>query len=90
MCGIAGYIGSYPPTHDRLQATSDELRHRGPDWQGAYTHRFRDQSVALVHRRVAIIDLDERSSQPFRLRDKVLVYNGEIYNYLEVLRKLES
>ncbi len=46
--------------------------------------------MALVHRRLAIIDLDVRSNQPFRVRDKVLVYNGEIYNYLEVRRELEG
>lgn len=46
--------------------------------------------MALVHRRLAIIDLDERSIQPFWVRDKVLVYNGEIYNYLEVRRELEG
>lgn len=90
MCGIAGYIGPHLPSPDRLHAASEALRHRGPDGEGTCVHTYGDQSVALVHRRLAIIDLDERSNQPFRLRDKVLVYNGEIYNYLEVRRELEG
>lgn len=90
MCGIAGYIGPYPPTYERLKATSDDLRHRGPDGQGVYTHRFQDQAVALLHRRLAIIDLDSRSGQPFRYQGTVLAYNGEIYNYREIRQELES
>jgi asparagine synthase (glutamine-hydrolysing) len=90
MCAIAGYIGPHPPSPDRLHAASNALRHRGPDGEGTSIHTLGNQSVALVHRRLAIIDLDERSNQPFRVRDKVLVYNGEIYNYLEVRRELEG
>lgn len=90
MCGIAGYIGPNPPNPDRLQAASNALRHRGPDGEGIYRHRVRDQAVALIHRRLAILDLDSRSNQPFRVRDQVLVYNGEIYNYLEVRQDLEK
>ncbi len=90
MCGIAGYIGPHPPLPDRLHAASNAMRHRGPDGEGPYVHTLGNQSVVLVHRRLAIIDLDERSNQPFRVRNKVLVYNGEIYNYLEVRRELEG
>lgn len=90
MCGIAGYIGPRPPTPDRLHAASNALRHRSPDGEGNYTLTLGQQTVALVHRRLAIIDLDARSNQPFRVADKVLVYNGEIYNYLEIRRALEE
>ena len=82
MCGIAGYFGLQIPDQNRLQQTSDVLKHRGPDGEGIYTHQFHKNGVALVHRRLAIIDLDERSNQPFRLDKCVLVFNGEIYNYL--------
>lgn len=88
MCGIAGYIGPQPPTPERLQAASAALRHRGPDGEGFYTHRIQDQAVALVHRRLAIIDLDPRSDQPFRYQGTTLAFNGEIYNYLEIRREL--
>ena len=90
MCGIAGYFGPQIPDYVRLRQTSDVLKHRGPDGEGIYTHQFRNHGVALVHRRLAIIDLDERSNQPFRLDKCVLVFNGEIYNYLELRLELEN
>jgi len=90
MCGIAGYFGFDLPDRSRFHHAAMVLRHRGPDGKGIYTHRFRDQAIALVHRRLAIIDLDLRSDQPFRLRDQVLVFNGEIYNYLELRHDLQS
>jgi asparagine synthase (glutamine-hydrolysing) len=90
MCGIAGYIGKSPPKTDNLKKTSEILHHRGPDGEGFFTHQLQNQSVALVHRRLAIIDLEPRSNQPFHYQDTVLIYNGEIYNYLEVRHKLEE
>jgi asparagine synthase (glutamine-hydrolysing) len=90
MCGIAGYIGPKLLSHENLQAAASALRHRGPDGKGIYTHRVKDQFVSLVHTRLAIIDLDARSNQPFRMNSKILVYNGEIYNYLELRRELEN
>ena len=46
--------------------------------------------MALVHRRLSIIDLDDRSNQPFSYKDTVLVFNGEIYNYLEIREQLKE
>lgn len=90
MCGIAGYCGPQLPSPDRLGATVDALSHRGPDGHGVYIRQAEDASVALVHRRLAIIDLDHRSDQPFRFDESVLVFNGEIYNYVELRRELEA
>ena len=90
MCGIAGYFGTNPPDIGRLKAASHALRHRGPDGDGFYTHAKGGRSVAFMHRRLAIIDLEARSDQPFRFEDSVLLYNGEIYNYLELRRELEA
>ncbi|MCF7993667.1 MAG: asparagine synthase (glutamine-hydrolyzing) [Chromatiaceae bacterium] len=90
MCGIAGYIGPKPPPPERLQAASTVLRHRGPDGEGFYTHHLQNQAVALVHRRLAIIDLDPRSDQPFRYQGTTLAFNGEIYNYLEIRSELQA
>lgn len=78
------------PTRERLRACSGALVHRGPDGEGLYTHRLGDQATALVHRRLAIIDLDRRSDQPFRLKHTLLCYNGELYNYVELKRELED
>ena len=90
MCGIAGYIGKFPPDLDHLKQTSKILDHRGPNGEGFYAHKFQDNHVALVHRRLSIIDLDDRSNQPFIYNGTVLVFNGEIYNYLEIRRNLEE
>ena len=90
MCGIAGYFGSRLPAPDRLQAGSKALHHRGPDGEGMYLNNAGRSSIALIHRRLAIIDLDARSNQPFQLDGSALVFNGEIYNYLELRRELES
>lgn len=90
MCGIAGYFGPYIPNREQLSETIGCLKHRGPDGHGIYTNIEGTNSVALIHRRLAIIDLEARSNQPFRLRDHILVFNGEIYNYLEVREKLIS
>ena len=90
MCGFAGYIGYEIPSVDTLKKTAQTLRHRGPDGEGIYTHQFAKQNLVLVHRRLAIIDLESRSNQPFRIGNKILVYNGEIYNYLEIRQKLKN
>jgi asparagine synthase (glutamine-hydrolysing) len=91
MCGITGYWGRSLPDRSRLMAASEALAHRGPDGEGIYTHLAGDvASVALVHRRLAIIDREVRSNQPFRVADKVLVFNGEIYNYIELRRQLKG
>ena len=90
MCGIAGYYGPVVPAAARLEASSASLAHRGPDGQGIYVRACAGRPVALVHRRLAVIDLDPRSDQPFRFDGAVLIFNGEVYNYLEIRRELEA
>ena len=90
MCGIAGYIGRFPPGPYDLKKTSEVLKHRGPNYEGFYTHKLLDNNVALVHRRLSIIDLDNRSNQPFTYEGTVLVFNGEIYNYMEIRKQLKE
>ena len=90
MCGIAGYIGRFPPGPNALKKTSEALKHRGPNYEGFYTHKLLDNNVALVHRRLSIIDLDNRSNQPFTYKGTILVFNGEIYNYMEIRKQLKE
>ena len=90
MCGIAGYIGRFPPGPNDLKKTSEVLKHRGPNYEGFYIHKLLDNNVALVHRRLSIIDLDDRSNQPFIYEGTVLVFNGEIYNYMEIRKQLKE
>jgi len=88
MCGIAGqycYSGTLPD-EKLLAAMSERLAHRGPDGQGTYIHR----NIGLAHRRLAIIDLSDDARQPMTNEDGSLwlVYNGEIYNFVELRAEL--
>lgn len=90
MCGIAGYYHfdkNKPALFERIKSMTDTLVHRGPDGEGFY---FRN-NIALGHRRLAIIDL-ETGQQPMLNIDKsvVIVFNGEIYNYVELKDELIS
>ncbi|MDQ3768403.1 MAG: asparagine synthase (glutamine-hydrolyzing), partial [Actinomycetota bacterium] len=85
MCGIAGTVGTrpHPPALARMAGA---MVHRGPDGEGAW----HDERAGLAFRRLAIIDLHERSSQPMHLGALHLVFNGEIYNYVELREELRG
>ena len=83
MCGIFGSIG-FAPDRQRI----DIVAHRGPDGQGWREFESAAGPVALGHRRLAIIDTSDAGLQPMadpsgRFQ---LVFNGEIYNYIELAR----
>ncbi|HWP59893.1 MAG TPA: asparagine synthase (glutamine-hydrolyzing) [Candidatus Acidoferrales bacterium] len=84
MCGIAGILGSgplTPPEKKTLARMARAMAHRGPDGEGFYF----DGRLGLAHRRLSIIDL-EGGKQPLGNEDGTIwvVFNGEIYNYLEL------
>jgi asparagine synthase (glutamine-hydrolysing) len=83
MCGIAGFI-NYSNLETLLAKTNQVQAHRGPDSQGSWLY----ESVAFAHQRLSIIDLSERSNQPFEKEGLVILFNGEIYNYQELRNKL--
>jgi len=89
MCGIAGIFRFDGKSVDTtsLDLLSTSLEHRGPDGQASY----KDGSVGLVHTRLAIIDL-EHGQQPMKSPsgERVLVANGEIYNYIELSAELKK
>src|SRR4051812_14562387 len=88
MCGIAGYQGAFDPT--LLRRLAEPLRHRGPDDSGEW--RSGDGHTGLTHHRLSIIDVSPLGRQPMvdRSGDAVIIFNGEIYNYRELRRGLES
>ena len=88
MCGISVCIGNNKAVdRKRFEAMTDVVVHRGPDDRGTYY----DKNVAMGHRRLSIIDLSADGHQPFELVDGyVLVFNGEIYNYLELKQELSD
>lgn len=86
MCGIAGFVGR--GGIEDLKKMAALLVHRGPDGEGFYEDR--DKSVYLGHRRLSIIDIPG-GAQPMWTEDGKLgiVYNGEIYNHMEIRKELE-
>src|SRR5438128_731553 len=90
MCGIAGIFHqdrTRRVDRDTLRLMTRVLSHRGPDGEGYYE----DRDIGLGHRRLAIIDLST-GTQPMYSADGnvVLVFNGEIYNYLELRDELRN
>lgn len=84
MCGIAGYIGASTIDDGRLRVCLERMARRGPDVsQIFHTVTPSGRQLYLLHSRLSIIDLDPRANQPFSKHDHTLVYNGELYNYLE-------
>ncbi len=90
MCGITGYIGREAVDEGRVHATLGLMNRRGPDHQASLSFGHGENNVVLLHSRLSIIDLDPRSNQPFTVGDCTLVFNGEIYNYLELRERLQS
>jgi asparagine synthase (glutamine-hydrolysing) len=101
MCGIAGAVGSLSLVRsydgsvgeriaECVVRVSHALSHRGPDGQGTWSTERRE--VVFAHRRLAIIDLTEGGAQPMvhAASGCAITYNGEIYNFQELRRELES
>ncbi len=91
MCGIAGiyrFEGTGQDDVDTVGRMNRLQMHRGPDDEGL----FRDRACVLGHRRLSIIDLSRDGRQPFASDDGrfQLVFNGEIYNYIELRKELED
>lgn len=90
MCGILLHIGKekITPDHPALEI----IQHRGPDDFGAENFNLGKLNLGMGHRRLSIIDLSEKGHQPMSYADQKMwiIFNGEIYNYLEIKKELES
>lgn len=90
MCGIAGIIKKQNSSVEReeIRKMNDAMAHRGPDSEGIYI----DGSIGFGHRRLSIVDLSDGGKQPMVSSDQrfVLVFNGEIYNYIELKETLQK
>lgn len=84
MCGI--YLTNIPFKEEQVKTKLEKIKYRGPDYTGV----FKKDTVTLGHLRLAILDLDERSNQPFQFNNLAIVYNGEIYNFKDIRKELET
>ena len=85
MCGIAGIVTKRENKKEIIESMSKRIEHRGPDGEGY----FFEGDVALAHRRLSIIDLSTGNQPMFNEDDSIVtVYNGEIYNYVELRDEL--
>lgn len=91
MCGICGLLrlttSPTDPSGDLLDRMTDTMAHRGPDDRGTW----RDDDVALGHRRLSVIDLSRAGRQPMSNEDHSvhIVFNGEVYNFREIARRFD-
>lgn len=92
MCGISGiwHLDNQQIEKDWLVNFTDSLRHRGPDGAGYWLHQ--KKHLGLGHRRLAILDLSEKGKQPMSFAEDryQITYNGEIFNFLELKKELET
>jgi asparagine synthase (glutamine-hydrolysing) len=85
MCGIVGIINQFKPVDPViLESMATAISHRGPDDEG----HFIEENVGFYHKRLSIIDL-KSGHQPMVSDDLVIVFNGEIYNYIELREELK-
>lgn len=84
MCGIAGFL-NYENHKEYANASNKIQYHRGPDYQDVWSQG----NISLAHQRLSIIDVDPRSNQPMCKGRYVIVFNGEIYNYQQLKKKME-
>ncbi len=91
MCRIAGIISNkenYQDLHENVAAMCTMMAHGGPDDEGLSNEQ--QNGFVFGHRRLALIDLSEAGHQPMYYKDASIVFNGEIYNYLELKAELQN
>ncbi|HIP14807.1 MAG TPA: asparagine synthase (glutamine-hydrolyzing) [Sulfurimonas autotrophica] len=89
MCGIVGFVNynnKIETLKNELEQAVSTIKHRGPDSKDIHY----EKNIGLGHTRLSIIDLDERSKQPMTIEHCTIIFNGEIYNYIELKKQLEA
>ena len=94
MCGILGFVAASQSLNglQTFDRALDSIRHRGPDANRRHVYAFPDYSVVLGHARLSILDLSPAGLQPMQSHggELAVVFNGEIYNYLELKDQISS
>ena len=87
MCGISGIINlnKNPVSETEISRMNEVIHHRGPDASQVYLYK----NLGIGHRRLSIIDLSTDGNQPMHYKEKyTIIFNGEIYNYIEIKNEL--
>ncbi len=84
MCGIGGLISWNRNPLPAVHSINCTQKHRGPDGDGIYS----TENMALGHVRLSILDLSDSGAQPMKFRHWVLIYNGELYNFIDLRNQL--
>jgi len=91
MCGLSGFIDTKRNCDIKiLKEMTNALIHRGPDAEGFFFEENKNSIIGLGHRRLSILDLSKNGNQPLRFNNNIIIYNGEIYNFLEIKEELKK
>ena len=90
MCGIAGFISNQSIDKSTISNTLNLMKNRGPDYSDALSFINKEKKIGMLHSRLSIIDLDSRANQPYKFNDYLVIFNGEIYNYVELRKDLKK
>ena len=92
MCGICGYISKKSIEDVIFDEMVDSMTHRGPDDRGTWNNSSSDWNIGLGHRRLSILDCSPKGHQPMQdsTQRYCIVFNGEIYNYQDVKKRLSD
>ena len=90
MCGIAGLINKKKNLFLEKNKIFNLMNSRGPDEKGYYKNIKSNYCIHLFHSRLTILDDNKRSNQPFKFKNYVMIYNGELYNYQDLKNELKK
>ena len=91
MCGIVGFVDYHKrSSKEKLKNMTDVLHHRGPDDSGYSFYDEEKYQIGLGHRRLSILDLSKHGHQPMTFENYEIAYNGEVYNFKEIRKELET
>ena len=90
MCGLSAWVCKESISSNRFNIFNDCVAHRGPDASKIEIFQAEGKNIAFGHKRLSIIDLDKKSNQPMNCENNKIIFNGEIYNYLELRDELSD
>ena len=93
MCGFVGLVTNKKISNEqllKLDSAAKSIKYRGPDYVGKWTDA--KKNIAIIHNRLSILDITKNGNQPMQSSDKrfILAYNGELYNYQEIKKKINQ